>query len=81
MIGIYLFRRDFLLQLSRWPQMPLEKAEKVDMLRIIEKGFRLQAFVSRDMVSVDTPEDLRAVEPLVAQDALYKELFTMQKCL
>ncbi len=74
-IGIYLFRKPFLLQFTSWQESPLEKEEKIDMLRILEKGVRIVAFQTKDMVSVDNPRDLAVVEKLLLEDPLYHKLF------
>lgn len=74
-IGIYFFKKDFLLQFSAWPQTPLEDLEGVDMMRILEKGHVIQAFMSEDTFSVDTPQDLALSEKIIAQDPLYKKVF------
>ncbi len=65
------FRRDFLVLFNGLPQAPLEIAESVDMLRLIEHGYRVKMVpTARDTYSVDTPEDLRRVESLMADDPL-----------
>ena len=74
-IGIYLFRKEFLLEFSSWEETPLEKKEKVDMLRILERGFSVDSFEVKDMVSVDTPEDLKVAEKLISEDELFRKIF------
>jgi 3-deoxy-manno-octulosonate cytidylyltransferase (CMP-KDO synthetase) len=65
-IGLYVFRRDFLLRFATLPQTPLEIAERLEQLRILEHGFQIKAVVtSYDSVSVDTPEDLDRVRKMV----------------
>lgn len=67
-IGLYVFRRDFLLRLAQLPQTPLEKAEKLEQLRILEHGFQIKAVVTTyDGISVDTTEDLERVRAKVHQ--------------
>jgi 3-deoxy-manno-octulosonate cytidylyltransferase (CMP-KDO synthetase) len=67
-IGLYVFRRDFLLRYAQLPQTPLEKAEKLEQLRILEHGFQIKAVVtSHDSISVDTAEDLEQVRAKVSQ--------------
>lgn len=78
-IGIYLFKKDFLLQFSAWPQTPLEGIERVDMMRILEKGHPIQGFVSHDTISVDTPQDLDFAEGIIRQDPLYQKVFAVQE--
>jgi 3-deoxy-manno-octulosonate cytidylyltransferase (CMP-KDO synthetase) len=58
-LGLYVYRRDFLLAFSKWPQTPLEKIEKLEQLRVLENGYRIKVVESRyDSIGVDTPEDL-----------------------
>lgn len=62
-IGPYGWRRDFLLQFSEWEQTPLEKAESLEMLRVIENGYSIKCVeATRDTIEIDTPEDIRALE-------------------
>ncbi len=59
-LGFYAFRRDFLLQFSRWPQTPLEKAEKLEQLRILENGCRIKVVECHsDSLGIDVPADLQ----------------------
>jgi 3-deoxy-manno-octulosonate cytidylyltransferase (CMP-KDO synthetase) len=65
-IGLYVFRRPFLLTLARLPQTPLERAEKLEQLRILEAGGRIRATVTTyDTFAVDTPDDLERVRRMV----------------
>jgi len=55
-IGIYAYRKDFLLKLTKLPQTPLEKTEKLEQLRAIENGFDiLVAKVEHTADGIDTP--------------------------
>lgn len=74
-LGVYFFRKDFLLRYAKWPERPLEQAEKVDMLRILEYGFAIEAFIAKDLIGVDTPENLSLVEQLLLKDPLCNSLF------
>jgi 3-deoxy-manno-octulosonate cytidylyltransferase (CMP-KDO synthetase) len=61
-IGMYVYRRECLLQLSRLPQTPLERAEALEQLRALEHGIRIQAIeTAHDTIGVDTPDDLERV--------------------
>ena len=61
-VGLYAYRRDFLLTLAALPQTPLELAESLEQLRALEHGFRIRAVETlHDSVGVDTPEDLDRV--------------------
>ena len=72
-ICIIPFRRDFLLQFNQWKQTPLEMAESVDMLRILQNGHRIKMVPSKfETYSVDTPADLKKVENLMKKDVLFK---------
>jgi 3-deoxy-manno-octulosonate cytidylyltransferase (CMP-KDO synthetase) len=66
-IGLYVYRRDFLL---RYPDLrigPLEQAERLEQLRALENGFRIRAVqVEYESLGVDTPEDLERVNQLFA---------------
>jgi 3-deoxy-manno-octulosonate cytidylyltransferase (CMP-KDO synthetase) len=65
------FRHDFLREFARLPQTPLERAESIDMLRVIESGGRVRmAPTEVDTHAVDTAEDLRLVESLMKGDPL-----------
>jgi len=65
------FRRDFLIEFSRLEPTPLEKIESIDMLRILEHGYKVKMVLTRfETYSVDTPEDLRFVEEQMKNDSL-----------
>ena len=66
-IGLYGFRRDFLLAFAALPQTPLEQAESLEQLRALEYGFRIRAVATKyESIEVDTPEDLERVRQLLA---------------
>ena len=57
-IGIYAYRRDFLLKLAALPPSRLEQLEKLEQLRALEAGARIQvAIVDHRSVGIDTPDD------------------------
>jgi 3-deoxy-manno-octulosonate cytidylyltransferase (CMP-KDO synthetase) len=61
-IGLYGYRRDFLLTFAALAQTPLERAESLEQLRALEHGFRIRAVETRfDSIEVDTPEDLERI--------------------
>lgn len=67
-VGIYLYRRDVLLDFTRWTPSPLESAERLEQLRLLEHGCRIDVIdAEEDSRSVDTEEDLREVERLILQ--------------
>lgn len=60
-LGIYAYRREFLLELASMPPSRLEKLEKLEQLRALEAGARLQvAVVDEAAVGIDTSEDYAA---------------------
>jgi 3-deoxy-manno-octulosonate cytidylyltransferase (CMP-KDO synthetase) len=70
-IGLYVYRRDFLLGYSSLPVGPLEQAERLEQLRAIESGFRIRVVETEyESLGVDTPEDLERVSRLVAATSL-----------
>jgi 3-deoxy-manno-octulosonate cytidylyltransferase (CMP-KDO synthetase) len=55
--GIYAYRREFLLQLASWKPTPLESAEKLEQLRVLEHGRSIDVIITRRAVhGIDTPE-------------------------
>ena len=65
-IGLYVYRRDFLLGYSALPVGPLEQAERLEQLRAIENGYRIRVVeTGYESLGVDTPEDLERVSALV----------------
>ncbi len=65
-IGLYVFRRRFLLAFATMAPTPLEKAEKLEQLRILEHGYTLRAVITHyDSMPVDTPADLERVRVIL----------------
>jgi 3-deoxy-manno-octulosonate cytidylyltransferase (CMP-KDO synthetase) len=65
------FRYDFLHEFAHLAPTPLERAESIDMLRVIEHGGRVRLVETGvDTHAVDTPDDLRLVESLMKDDPL-----------
>ncbi len=65
-IGLYVYRRDFLLRYPALPVGPLERAEKLEQLRALENGYSIRVVeTDYDSIGVDTPEDLERVRRLV----------------
>jgi 3-deoxy-manno-octulosonate cytidylyltransferase (CMP-KDO synthetase) len=68
-VCVIAYQRDFLLTFGKLEPTALERVESIDMLRILEHGFRVKMqLTDHDTHSVDTPEDLRLVETLMAKD-------------
>ena len=65
-LGLYAYRRDFLLRLAGLPQTALEQAESLEQLRALEHGFRIRAVETQyDSIGVDTPADLEHVRQAI----------------
>lgn len=64
-VGLYVYRRDFLLGYSSLWVGPLEQAERLEQLRALENGFKIHvAETEYESLGVDTPEDLERVQGL-----------------
>ncbi|MCM8822609.1 MAG: 3-deoxy-manno-octulosonate cytidylyltransferase [Candidatus Omnitrophica bacterium] len=58
-IGVYAFRKNFLLRFKLLPRGPLEKFEQLEQLRMLENGYKIKVTViSKDSISVDSLKDL-----------------------
>jgi 3-deoxy-manno-octulosonate cytidylyltransferase (CMP-KDO synthetase) len=70
-IGLYVYRRDFLLHLTGLPQSGLEKAESLEQLRALENGFTIHvAETDYEPIGVDVPEDITTVENILNQQGM-----------
>jgi 3-deoxy-manno-octulosonate cytidylyltransferase (CMP-KDO synthetase) len=69
-IGLYVYRRDILLQLAGWPPSPLERAEALEQLRALEHGVRIKVIETPyESIGVDTLADLERVRTLVKESS------------
>lgn len=69
-IGLYVFRREALLEFATFPQGDLERIEQLEQLRWLENGYRIRvAETEYQSVEVDTPEDVKRAEQLLAGSA------------
>lgn len=65
-IGVYIYRREFLMQFLDWDETPLERLEKLEQLRILEHGNKIRIVRSeKNSFGVDTPEDVAYIERLI----------------
>src|ERR1019366_980200 len=70
-IGLYVYRRDFLLAYSALPVGPLETAEHLEQLRALEKAFSIRVVETEyESLGVDTPQDLERVSRLFGASIL-----------
>lgn len=69
-IGIYAYKRDFLLRYAKMEETPLEHAESLEQLRALENGYRIKVIKTPyRFVGVDTAEDLAKVNQIFRQMA------------
>ena len=65
--GLYVYRREVLLQFAGWPQSRLERLESLEQLRALERGVVIRAIeASTPSIGVDTVEDLEKVRAIVS---------------
>ncbi|HIE65168.1 MAG: 3-deoxy-manno-octulosonate cytidylyltransferase [Nitrospira sp.] len=72
--GIYIYKKEFLLQISKSSEGPLEKAEKLEQLRILEEGERISVVdikpeSARFFWEVNAPEDLVKAKEMVSSNS------------
>ena len=61
-IGLYVYRKDFLLKLSKMKDSYLEQSEKLEQLRILENGEKIKVVLTKkDSFSIDSKEDLMKI--------------------
>jgi len=65
-IGVYIYKKEFLLRFPRLKKGPLEIAENLEQLRALENGYRIQVvLVDKDTIHVDTIDDLIRAEKCI----------------
>lgn len=65
-VGVYLYRRDFLLKFPDLGTSALETSERLEQLRVLEAGYRIRIVKTNyQSVNVETPEDLARVQELM----------------
>lgn len=68
-IGIYGYRRDFLLKYAKMQPTPLEQTESLEQLRALENGYKIKVITTdKHFVGVDTKEDLELVNEIYSQN-------------
>ncbi|MDP2982503.1 MAG: 3-deoxy-manno-octulosonate cytidylyltransferase [Candidatus Latescibacter sp.] len=69
--GIYCFRREFLAIFTTLEPTPLEQAEKLEQLRMLEHGYSIGVVITGHVsIGVDTPEDLELVRRMIRNENL-----------
>jgi 3-deoxy-manno-octulosonate cytidylyltransferase (CMP-KDO synthetase) len=72
-IGIYAYKRDFLLQFAKMKPTPLEQTESLEQLRVLENGYRIKVIrTDFKFVGVDTLDDLVLVNEIYRERGLDK---------
>ena len=70
-IGIYAYRREFLLAYAKMDSTPLEQSESLEQLRALENGYKIRVIISANkFVGVDTEEDLKLVNDFFREQGL-----------
>src|SRR5207237_392063 len=68
--GLYVYRREFLLEFASWPQSESERKESLEQLRALDRGVKIKVNeAASPSIGVDTMEDLERVRLLVQRDA------------
>jgi 3-deoxy-manno-octulosonate cytidylyltransferase (CMP-KDO synthetase) len=71
-LGVYAYRKEFLLHYAALPPTPLQLAEDLEQLKVLEHGFRIKvAKVNSQSIGVDTPEDLIKVKSRLCRQNTY----------
>ena len=66
--GLYVYRRDVLLEFAKWPQSELELLESLEQLRALEHGVKIKAIkASTSSIGVDTMADLERVRAMMKE--------------
>jgi 3-deoxy-manno-octulosonate cytidylyltransferase (CMP-KDO synthetase) len=64
--GLYVYRREFLLEFSGWPRSASEQAESLEQLRALERGVTIKVVeAAAPSIGVDTREDLERVRAMI----------------
>ncbi len=65
-LGMYVYRRDFLLEFAAMKPSELEKAEQLEQLRILQNGYKIKVITAKHgSIGIDTPDDLKKAEALL----------------
>jgi 3-deoxy-manno-octulosonate cytidylyltransferase (CMP-KDO synthetase) len=68
-IGLYVYRKDFLLRYASLAPSPLEGLERLEQLRVLENGYRIKVVIDDHApIGVDTEEDLMRVRQIFTKE-------------
>ena len=75
-VGLYVYRRDFLLSFIELERTPAEQSEELEQLRVLENGHRIRVAEIENWksVPVDVPEDVPIVEAALAKSSKLNEV-------
>lgn len=72
--GLYVYRRSFLLEYTRWPQSTLERAESLEQLRALERGVAIKVIEADEpSIGVDTERDLERVRKIMETEVVNRQ--------
>jgi 3-deoxy-manno-octulosonate cytidylyltransferase (CMP-KDO synthetase) len=67
--GLYVYRREFLLEFSRWPQSESERSESLEQLRALDRGVKIKVVEAvSPSIGVDTLADLERVRAIIGRE-------------
>ena len=67
-IGVYAYKKNTLIQFTKWPQTILEKTEKLEQLRYLENGIKIKMVITEHVsIGIDTPEDLELAKQFLLE--------------
>ena len=67
-VGLYVYERDFLLKFAAMDATPLERAEKLEQLRALERGYKIKVVTTEhESIGVDMPRDLEKVKEILKE--------------
>ncbi len=71
-IGIYAYKRDFVIEYSKMPSSPLEEAESLEQLRVLENGYKIKVLeTSHSLIGVDTEQNLQDVIAYIEKNKMF----------
>lgn len=70
-VGIYGYKREFVIEYSGWEQTPLEVSESLEQLRVLENGYKIKVLETpHKIIGVDTAEELEKVREYIKNNGL-----------
>ena len=70
-VGIYGYKREFVIKYAKMDSTPLEQSESLEQLRVLENGYKIKVVeTSYKVIGVDTPEDLEKVRNFVKENKI-----------